>query len=198
MQKKRRILLGAHYDTRFKADKDKNRPFTASLGANDGASGVSVLLEIAENLRLEEPSSYGVDIVFFDLEDQGDYSSAQNWSLGAKYFVNNNSGDIWEKIVVVDMVADKDLNIYKEGFSHNNSSDLVDTIWQLSGNKFIDSVKYFMTDDHLPFIQNGMNAALIIDFDYKYWHSTLDIPENCSPESLEIVGKVLLKLIYEY
>ena len=193
-KKKRRILLATHYDTRAVSDKDEEGKNEPVLGANDGASGVAILLELENILKKKEPKIYGVDFAFFDLEDQGNYENDQSWALGSKYFVSKIKGQQWEKVIVVDMVGDADLNIYKE---YNSSKELVDEIWSFADSGFHSNYKYAVYDDHIPFLRNGFKAALIIDFDYKYWHTTNDVLENVSAGSLKIVGKVLEDLIFQ-
>ena len=191
---KSRILLVAHYDTRFISDKDPNSIFEPVLGANDGASGVAVLLELAYLVSQTPPSNLGVDFLFVDLEDQGDYGSADSWILGSRHFAKDLLGDEWEKVVVVDMVADKDLNIFKE---YNSTKKLTNEIWKYAKEGFVDRFAYSIIDDHIPFLEKGFDAALIIDFDYPYWHTSADIVKNCSAQSLGKVGRTLERFIYQ-
>jgi glutaminyl-peptide cyclotransferase len=186
------ILLGAHYDTRMKADRD---PDTAKRnlpvpGANDGASGVAVLLELARVMPSPQGQTW---LVFFDTEDQGDLPS-WDWILGSRAFANQLSGKP-DAVVVVDMIGDANLNIFKEGTS---TPSLVDQIWtaaQKSGHQdaFINQGKYRMIDDHTPFLEKGLPAADLIDFDYPYWHTTADTADKVSGESLKAVGDTLLE-----
>ncbi|OQX70659.1 MAG: hypothetical protein B6D62_03945 [Candidatus Cloacimonas sp. 4484_275] len=198
----RRILLGAHYDTRPWADKeeDENLRDKPILGANDGASGVAVLLELAAILSRNEPQIFGVDLVFFDLEDMGTYSVKGSWSLGANYFVNHFSGIKPEKVIIVDMIGDKDLNIKIEYFSYHNSPTLVNEVWNIAKKldfpEFKTKIEKAIEDDHIPFIHAGFDAIDIIDFDYPYWHTLQDTPDKCSAHSLYVVGQTLTNLIY--
>ncbi|HHE37989.1 MAG TPA: M28 family peptidase [Candidatus Cloacimonetes bacterium] len=199
----RRILLGAHYDTREWADKDSIQENHQKhvLGANDGASGVAVLLEIARIISQNQPSQFGIDLVFFDLEDAGTYGNMDTWCVGSAYFVNNFSGQKPEKVIIIDMVGDADLNIFMEIYSYRSSPNLVKEVWSLARKleypEFIPKIKYMIEDDHLPFIKAGFNAIDIIDFDYPYWHTIHDTPDKCSSESLYKVGQLLLHLIYK-
>ncbi|MFO7895705.1 MAG: M28 family peptidase [Candidatus Cloacimonadales bacterium] len=199
----RRILLAAHYDTRPWADKepDEAKHQLPIIGANDAASGVAVLLEIAELLAANPPPEFGVDLVFFDLEDMGNYGENDNWCLGSKYFAENLPIRIPEKAIVVDMVGDKDLNIELEHHSYHDSPALVNEIWELAKERgfaaFERKIGNRIYDDHVPLLQVGIEAALIIDFDYPYWHTLEDTPDKCSPQSLKTVGQVLLDLIYQ-
>lgn len=184
------IIIGAHYDTRMLADNDLD-PANHSKpvpGANDGASGVAVLLELARSLPED---TVPVWLVFFDAEDNGRIEGWE-WTLGSPEFVRNNSSQP-RAVVVVDMIGDADLDIYKE---RNSDPDLTTEIWETAGslgygNKFISEYKYSMQDDHRPFVQAGMPTVLIIDFDYPYWHTIEDTPDKVAAESLEAVGKTL-------
>ena len=184
------IIIGAHYDSRMFADNDPD-PANHSKpmpGANDGASGVAVLLELSRSLP---ENTIPVWLVFFDAEDNGNIEG-WDWILGSREFVNNTSFAP-RAVVVVDMIGDADLNIYKE---HNSDPGLTDEIWNTAKSlgyesKFIPEYRYSMIDDHTPFLQAGMPALDIIDFDYPYWHTTQDTPDKVSAESLEIVGKTL-------
>lgn len=184
------IVLGAHYDTRLFADNDpvlanRNQP---PPGANDGASGVAVLLELARSLPKD---TVDVWLAFFDAEDNGRIES-WDWILGSTAFIESNSIQP-QAVVIVDMIGDADLNIYKE---RNSDPALTDEIWLVAesigyGAQFLPKYKYTMVDDHLPFIEMGIPAVEIIDFDYPYWHTLADTPDKVSPLSLEAVGKTL-------
>jgi Zn-dependent M28 family amino/carboxypeptidase len=188
------LILGAHYDTRQISDQEENinKRITPVLGANDGASGTALLLELSHHLK---DSNESIWLVFFDAEDQG-MLGGWPWSLGAEYFAGNLS-TLPQRVVIVDMVADKDLNIYME---KNSDPILTEKIWSTAknlgyGHIFIDQPKYAMIDDHLPFINLGVPSALLIDFDYPYWHTNEDTLDKVSAESLKIVGEVLLSWI---
>ncbi len=184
------VIIGAHYDSRIYADEDPNpgntnKPVPA---ANDGASGVAILLELARTLPKD---TVNVWLVFFDAEDNW---NIEGWDgeLGSREFVKSNIIRP-RAVVIVDMLGDADLNIYKE---RNSNPELTDEIWATAKNlglerKFIADYKYSMTDDHTPFLQAGIPAVDIIDFDYPYWHTTGDTPDKVSAESLETVGKTL-------
>ena len=184
------IIFGAHYDSRMFADSDAdaaNRSLPVP-GANDGASGVAVLLEIARTLP-EDTSP--IWLVFFDAEDNGNIEG-WDWILGSREFVRNNIMQP-RAVVIVDMIGDADLNIYKE---RNSNVELTDQIWNTAKSlgyedKFIPEYKHSMLDDHTPFVQAGLPAIDIIDFDYPYWHTMRDTADKVSAESLEIVGNTL-------
>ncbi len=184
------IIIGAHYDSRMFADHDPDvANHTQPVpGANDGASGVAVLLELARSLP---DDTVPVWLVFFDAEDNG-HIEGWDWILGSREFVRNNSMQP-RAVVVVDMIGDADLNIYKE---RNSNTDLTDEIWATAkslgyNDKFIDEYKYSMIDDHTPFLEAGIPAVDMIDFDYPYWHTTQDTPDKVSAESLKVVGETL-------
>ena len=188
------IILGAHYDTRMIADHDpKPTNLTKPVpGANDGASGVAVLLEMARSLPKD---TVPVWLVFFDTEDNGRIDG-WDWILGSRAFAEETAIRP-EAVVVVDMIGDADLNIYLE----KNSNVAIRTeIWSIAAqlgysDKFINEEKYSMLDDHTPFLEAGIPAVDIIDFDYPYWHTAEDTPDKVSAESLGAVGETLLNWI---
>jgi Zn-dependent M28 family amino/carboxypeptidase len=184
------IIIGAHYDSRMFADNDPDPAQHTSFvpGANDGASGVAVLLELARSLPEE---TVPVWLVFFDAEDNGRIEG-WDWILGSREFVKNNPIQP-RAVIVVDMIGDADLNIYKE---RNSNPDLTDEIWEVAKglgyeSKFIPEYKHSMLDDHTPFLEAGIPAVDIIDFDYPYWHTVQDTPDKVSAESLQAVGQTL-------
>ena len=184
------IILGAHYDTRIYADNDPDSSNHDDYvaGANDGASGVAVLLELARTLPEDTAPTW---LVFFDAEDNGNIEG-WDWILGSREFVRNNSFQP-RAVVIVDMIGDADLNIYKE---YNSNPELTDQIWNTAKSlgyesKFISDYKHSMLDDHTPFLEAGIPAIDIIDFDYPYWHTLQDTVDKVSAESLEIVGRTV-------
>ncbi len=202
---KERILLAAHWDTRPHADEDpsKKRRSEPVIGANDGASGVAVLLEIARILSSQDLERE-VIIVLFDGEDAGTWFDPDNpldndWLLGSKYFAKNMSQYLPDYAILIDMIGDKDLNIHKERYSLAYAPDIVDMVWntaqKLGYHQFEDIIGSAIMDDHLPLIVAGVKCIDIIDFDYPYWHTTGDTSDKCSPESLRMVGEVLLDII---
>ncbi len=205
----KRILLGAHWDTRPTADEDPD-PANRSLpvpGANDGASGVAVLLEIARVLS-EQPPSFGVEMVFFDLEDIGDedftdqQETGNPFAIGSQRFVEEHP-DYWPTYgIVVDMVGDRNLRIPKEGASVEGAKWLVDRVWEkaedLGADAFVDEVGQVVYDDHAPFLIKGIPVINIIHWPFpEYWHTLEDTPDKCSPESLKQVGDVVLAVLYD-
>lgn len=186
------IILGAHFDSRLWADHDPNPDNHTEpvMGANDGASGVAVLLELARTLP--EYHDKQIWLVFFDGEDQGRIPG-WDWILGSREFVNSLNSNP-DAAVIIDMIGDADLNLYLE---KNSSTELSQQIWQQAsdlgyGDSFINEYKYSMLDDHTPFLEKGIPAVDIIDFDYPYWHTIDDTSDKVSPDSLQKIGNTLL------
>lgn len=185
------VILGAHYDSRLWADQDTDPQLqhTPVPGADDGASGVAILMELARSLPKDLHKQ--VWLAFFDVEDNGEIPG-WDWLLGSKAFVDNLKGKP-DAVVVIDMVGDANLNIYKE---RNSNSTLTDEIWNQAAklgyaDQFIPVYKYSMLDDHTPFLQAGIPAIDIIDFDYPYWHTTADTTDKVSAGSMQVVGDTL-------
>ena len=183
------IILGAHYDSRMISDRaeDAERDLPVP-GANDGASGVAVLLELARTLPEDTAPLW---FVFFDAEDNGGLDG-RDWIMGSRAFVAHLS-EYPTAVVIVDMVGDRDLNIYRE---YNSSPVLTAEIWSQAnalgyGAYFIPQDRHSLLDDHTPFLEVGIPAVVIIDFDYPYWHTPEDTAAKVSPLSLEIVGNTL-------
>jgi glutaminyl-peptide cyclotransferase len=189
-----KFIIGAHYDRRIYADQDPDVILRSSPvpGANDGASGVAVLLELARSLPLNSQSIW---LVFFDAEDNGNLPGRE-WIMGSRYFVSQLETKP-QAVIILDMIGDKDLNIYRE---INSDDALSSAIWneaRLLGynSYFINEYKYAIIDDHIPFIEAGIPAVDIIDFDYPFWHTTSDTIDKVSSQSLEIVGNTILNWI---
>lgn len=199
---KTELILCAHWDSRPKADHDlvaenRDKPIPA---ANDGASGVAVLLEIARYMK-KAPPPIPVDIILFDAEDMGREAHENEFLQGSRFFAKNLAYSYKPfAAILLDMVGDRDLKFYVEENSKKFAPDVVDRVWsiaeQLGFPEFVRKTRYAMTDDHVPLIKAGIPAIDIIDFDYPYWHTLADTPDKCSPESLEKVGRVLLQYIY--
>lgn len=192
------VLLGAHYDTRRYADRDPDaaRRKDPVPGADDGASGVSVLLELGRVLGSEQ-MGVQVWLAFFDGEDQGGIDDWP-WSVGAEQMARSlTEEETPQYVVIADMVGDFDQRFYWEGYS---DSVLREEIWSLArdlgyGDAFTPTVGLPIVDDHLPFLQRGVRAVDIIDVDYPYWHTVADTADKVSPQSLERVGRVLEELV---
>lgn len=203
----KRILLCAHWDTHPWADQEldptkRNLPIP---GANDGASGVAVLLEISRILK-NFPPQIGIDIILFDGEDYAKPHDASGYLRGSKYFTKNKPQNYNPMFgVLLDMIGDSQLEIQKEGFSVRYAPDVVQLIWSIATElgyiEFVNRVGQEVIDDHIPLNEVGIKTANLIDFNYpdetnRYWHTLEDTPDKCSPRSLEIVGNVLLHLLY--
>jgi len=200
----KRILLIAHWDTRRFADKDLNikNHKEPVLGANDGASGVAVLLTALEIFNKNNINNIGVDILFADAEDMGVYGEVETWAIGSKLFSQNYPSPLPQFAICVDMVADKDLAIKMEKYSYQMAPQLMNRIWNLSYMMGYDAFKWeigpAIIDDHLSFsLETKIPSINLIDLDYEYWHTIYDIPRNISQYSLEIVGNVLINFLYE-
>ena len=208
LQETTRILFIAHWDTRPRADQEKNpkKRNQPILGANDGASGVAILTEIARHLKANPPA-IGVDILFVDGEDYGKESDTKNYFLGARYFAKHlPSGYAPAFGILLDMVGDKELEIDREENSVKAAPDIVSLVWATAnelGVPQFSNLGQFALDDHIPLNEAGIKTIDLIDFHYpdtsnRYWHTTEDTPDKCSPESLGAVGKVLMHVIYNY
>ena len=202
-QQANRILLCAHWDTRPWADAepDPAKHDTPILGANDGASGVAVLLEIARILHEHSPP-VGIDIVLFDGEDSGLSGRNDTWCQGSRYFARNKRRDYLPVYgILLDFVGDRDLRFPIERFSYHYAPDVVDRVWSkaeaLGLTAFDRALGLEVIDDHLELLNVGIPTINIIDFDYPYYHTLQDTPDKCSPESLGVVGTLLVNLIYE-
>ncbi len=202
--KKERILLCAHWDTRPWADEDpdpKNHD-TPVLGANDGASGVAVLLEVARLLH-KHKAPVGVDIVLFDGEDAGTSGSMNSWAQGSQYFARTLAPQDRPIFgVLIDMIGDADLVITKEANSLAAARPVVEKVWKIAQDlgctAFKPELGSSIMDDHIPLLQIGIPCIDLIDLDYPYWHTISDTPDKCSASSLDQVGRVLVHLIYTH
>ena len=204
-----RIMLMAHWDTREFADQDliiENRSLPI-LGANDGASGVAVLLTLAEILYALPPLNIGVDLLFVDGEDMGKSGDPDKFGLGTQAFAKHIPEPRPQFAICLDMVADQEQHFPIEQFSLQQAPDIVQAIWSLANElgftQFENRVGNAVMDDHYYLYKYAKIPAIdIIDFEYpnndvNYWHTLQDIPENCSAKSLEAVGSVMTHFIYK-
>ena len=202
------LLLGAHWDTRPTADHDVNpeRRNEPILGANDGASGVAVLLETARILT-QNPHDETIYIVFFDAEDLGIEGNPRSYALGAQHFAKNLPIPKPDNAIILDMVGDAELHLPIERNSYVHNPTLVKFLWTLADEleleAFDKQLKYEIYDDHVPLWEEAQIPAIdIIDFNYpnrwsNFWHTHEDIPIHCSAESLYQVGTLLIHYIYD-
>jgi len=172
-------------------------------GANDGASGVAVLLEVARILGRKPPPGQ-VDIVLFDMEDMGGLPPAQHrqdpFCIGSSRFVAEHPEFRPDFGILLDMVGKRGLRIPKEAISLERAPQIVERVWavarRLGIKAFSEKQGPAVLDDHVPFLEKGIAVIDLIDMDYPAWHTLQDTPERCSPESLKQVGEVVLGVIY--
>jgi len=205
-----RVLLAAHYDTRPFPDRDPANPKGIFIGANDGASGVALLMELGQFMPAL-PGPVGVDFVLFDAEeyvfdDRRDQYFIGSTSFARQYATDRKAGrgPVYRAAVVIDMVADRDLQIWQEvnSMSWPETRPVVESIWKVAATlgtkEFVPQPRHNIRDDHLPLRNIGkIPACNIIDFDFPAWHTTRDLPAECSGDSLEKVGRVLLAWLRE-
>jgi len=221
-EKKERILLCAHWDSRPWADQDPNpanhkKPL---LGANDGASGVAVLMEIARIMGkkgLSQAPSVGIDLVLFDVEDYGTptwfdgVKDESSWCLGSQHWSKEASKNGYKARygILLDMVGDQKPAFYWESFSFESAPTVVTKVWSVASSLgystlFIPREGGSITDDHLPIQQlAGIPCIDIIDFDPARptgfpvsWHTLSDTMDNLDPGTLKAVGETLVKVAY--
>lgn len=213
----RRILIAAHYDTRPWADEDpdstlRSRPID---GANDGASGVAVALELARNIGMQNPA-IGVDFLMTDVEDSGSRQGAadsdgdSSWCLGAKYWADNLPYTPSQRPaygILLDMVGGRGARFFREIFSEQNASWLNARLWKAAKaegiTRFIDERRGAIDDDHLPINAAGIPCIDVIECSHPetgafppYWHTTADNLSNIDSETLGDVGKAVIRLIF--
>ncbi len=198
-----RILLLAHWDTRPHADQSANlgQQRLPVPGANDGASGVALLLGVADALKAKPPAA-GVDLLLVDGEDYGDFATDSNDVLiGSRRFAAHQPPGYPPLFAVLfDMVADKDQQFYYEGNSQAFAPEVVDRVWHTAADLgyrriFIPGVKHTLIDDHVALQKGGIHAIDVVDFDYAYWHTTEDTIDKVSAASLQVVGDVAIALV---
>jgi hypothetical protein len=197
----KRILYLAHWDSRPTSDSPLSRDSTKPvLGANDGGSGVALLLGVADVLK-RAPPAIGVDLLFVDGEDYGDFTKSPNDVLiGSRYYGAHQVGRKPLYAVLFDLIADKDLQIYQEGNSLIGAPEVVELVWDTAkdlgyGGYFISSPRHTLIDDHLELQKAGIRAIDVVDFDYPAWHTVYDTIDKVSAASLQIVGDVAVALI---
>jgi len=201
---RKRVLLCAHFDCRPWADQEEVDSLRAKPvpGANDAASGVAVLLELADIMSKRMPPGLGVDLVFFDGEDYGKEGDYQYYLLGSKYFAANLGGYRPACGVLLDMVGAQDAVIKREGNSVYQAGELVDDLFarasRLGLTMFVPEEGEPMLDDHVPLLRAGIPMVDLIHFPWQYWHTLGDTPDNCSQESLRQTGVLLRDFLYDY
>ncbi len=190
-----RVVVLAHWDSRPFADQDpdpanRRKPV---LGANDGASGVAVVLELARVLkgRLKD---VGVLYLLTDGEDLG--PGIDEMLLGARHFAKNLPSLRPDYGILLDMIGDKDLRVPIERYSYSSAPELVNELYALAARAglartFPKQLGEWVIDDHVPLIEAGVPTIDLIDFTYEPWHTVRDTPDQCSPESLGKVGRLM-------
>jgi hypothetical protein len=197
-----RLLFLAHWDSRPRADAPTSRDSTLPVpGANDGGSGVALLLGVADVLK-RSPPTIGVDLLFVDGEDFGDFTATPTDVLiGSRHYAANQvPGPAPLYAVLFDLVADRELQIYQEGNSLVGAPEVVNLVWEAArkvghGGSFIESPRHTLIDDHLELQKVGIRAIDVVDFDYAAWHTPDDTMDKVSVTSLQIVGDVAMALV---
>jgi len=198
------LLFLAHWDTRPHADGpqagDNDGPVP---GANDGASGVAVLLGMADALHRYPPAAdVGIDLLLVDGEDYGIFSEQVDVLIGTRYFVEHRPPGVrYRYAILFDMIGDKDLRIPQEGNSLIGAPDVVEAVWDAAkdlgySHIFVPTPGQTVDDDHVPLQQAGIPAIDLIDFEYPAWHTVDDTIDKVSAESLQAVGAVALEMIH--
>ncbi len=198
------VILAAHFDTRPFADLDTPANYSTPIpGANDGASGVAALLELARMLHDKLPEGVGILFLFTDGEDTG--STVSQMFVGAEHFASKMSIALKKRIVfgvLLDMVGDANLNIKPERNSERVAPGIYTALLELQDmmglSGFGTSGHYEVLDDHIPFIQRGVKMYDVIDFDYAPWHTLQDTVDKCSADSLRVVGLCVGNLILNF
>jgi len=197
----RAVLLLAHYDSRPRSDHDSDPTKRENPidGANDGASGVAVLMELA-NLIAQRPPRTNIDLLLVDGEDWGKEGDHDYYLLGSRHFALSGVSDKYHYCIVVDLVGDRHQNIFREKYSERFYKPLNDMVWETAARlgitTFRDTVLHEVIDDHLSLGAGGVPAINIIDFNYPHWHTSEDTPDKCSAESLANVGRVVAEIAY--
>ena len=196
-----RILLGTHWDTRIVADEDPSpaRRRLPTPGANDGTSGVAVLLELAPHLKRLPAGAPGVDVVLFDAEESRPPS--QEWVVGSKAFAARlPDPGVYQAALVLDMVCRKEPPIRREVLSERHAPWLVDLVFDTAAKvapsgPFVDTKGLRVRDDHTPLLGRGIPAVLLIGYGDPAWHTAQDTPDRCDAAVLGAVGDVVLRVV---
>lgn len=200
-ERERRVILCSHYDTRPLADQEKDprdwrKPF---ISANDGGSGVALLMELGHHMK-KLPTNVGVDFVFFDGEEYV-FDREDDYFFGSRHFGKEHrrakGKTQYLGAILLDMVGGKDARFPIEQNSWNRAPTLVRNVWEIAAElkspafRADEFSRVPVEDDHVALNQSGIPAVDIIDFDYRHWHRLSDLPESCSGETLEQVARVL-------
>jgi Zn-dependent M28 family amino/carboxypeptidase len=199
-----RVLYVTHWDTRPISDQetDSARRKLPIPGANDGASGVGLFIALGDLLK-RIPPSVGVDLLFVDGEDYGEFGPPEvDVLLGSKYFAEHLPSPDYRILygVLWDMIGDSDLQIYQETNSSEQAPEVVNRVWQTAADLgltkwFIPQQKWAVTDDHIPLLKKGLRVIDVIDLDYAAHHTQGDTMDKISAQSLKVVGDVAYALV---
>ncbi len=196
------LVFAAHWDTRPRADLEEDESLQEQpiLGANDGASGVAVLMELAR-LCAETPPPLPVEFLFFDGEDYGLAGHREHYLLGSTRFLRDHPSYRPRLLVLLDMVGGRSMSIPMEPFSMDAAPGQLSRIFDLAEAMDLPAFRREMGpavwDDHIPFIRRGIPAVDLVDLRFDEWHTLADTPEACSPESLDQVGRLCARMIFE-
>jgi glutaminyl-peptide cyclotransferase len=200
-EQKRRVILCCHYDTRPIADEEEDpRKWRETfISANDGGSGVALLMELAQHMK-DIKTNVGVDFVFFDGEEYIFDRKRDKYFFGSEHFANT-----WQKTknrpqyggaILLDMIAGKNARFPVEEHSWMRARPLVEHVWAIAAELKIEAFQKKIgdrvLDDHISLLAVGIPAIDIIDFSYPHWHRLSDVPDNCSAESIDNVARVLM------
>lgn len=199
-ERRRRVIICSHYDTRPIADqeRDHRKWRDAFLSANDGASGVALMMEMAHQMK-DLPTEVGVDFVCFDGEEYIFDPQRDQYFFGSEYFAKdyrkNRGGRNYLGAVLLDMIAGQNPRFPIERNSWVDAGALVTELWRIAADQgcraFRDEAGPDVRDDHIALNRAGIPAVDLIDFSYPHWHKLSDIPENCAADGLSQVGRVL-------
>lgn len=199
-----RVLYLTHWDTRPMSDgaKDAAQRNMPMPGANDGAAGVALFVGIGDALK-KTPATVGVDLLFVDGEDYGDFGAMKDVLLGSTYFASHLPSPDYKPLygVLWDMIGDKDLDIYQEPTSLQRAPEVVSLVWNEA--ETLGYSRYFIsspmtsgvTDDHIPLLNAGIHTIDVIDFTYPWHHTPDDTFDKISAHSLQVVGDVATALV---
>ena len=202
-----RILYLTHWDTRPVSDNSVNlgERMTPVPGANDGASGTALLIALGDILkRTPAPPNVGIDLLFVDGEDYGDFGKNEDVLIGSRYFAEHLPDSGYRPLfgVLWDMIGDRDLQIDQESHSLQRAPEVVQRVWKTAADLgysriFLSQEGQGVTDDHIPLLDKGLRVIDVIDYDYAAHHTPRDTIDQVSAQSLKIVGDVALALIRE-
>lgn len=207
----KRVLICSHWDTRHISESDDKNKDKPADGANDGASGVGVALEIARQVNILNPA-IGVDIIYFDLEDYGEQGSNESWCLGSRYWATHlhKPGYVADYGILLDMVGGPDATFVKESISMQKAPSIVEMVWKTAndigyGNYFVSQTRNFVgIDDHVP-VNDLANIPCIDIIQYDqitggfpdYHHTHKDNMDAIDKKTLKAVGQTLMEVIYK-